>query len=212
MKIRSSLILLLSLIFSIQKTILAQDESAFPFLLISPNPSGNGWGGVSTGVVSDNPTATISNPAQLGFFSLDNYFSASTFVPKTQWLPRFHQSDLTYNVSAINLGVNLSNVFALQLPVSFGMGYSRVYLNLGTFIRTTPSVETYEAWEKSESFSLGIGVDYVVRIGVGLNIKSIVSRIALLRHTRHVSQLRVNLDPQAISLFHKLNNHGGRYG
>ena len=126
--------------------------------------------------------ATIVNPGQLGLFSLNNYFAASTYAPKTQWLPQFRLSDLTYNVSAVNAGVNLARAFDLQLPISIGMGYSRVFLNLGTFITTSSSGPTpigrFESWERSESFSLGVGIDYYVRLGIGVNFDKIVSNLS----------------------------------
>jgi hypothetical protein len=178
----SSLILFVAMLFSIPSSGIAQGESAVPFLLISPDPGANGWGGVSTAVASDNPMATIVNPGQLGLFSLNNYFSASTYAPKTQWLPQFRISDLTYNVSAVNAGVNLARAFDLQLPISIGMGYSRVFLNLGTFIVTNSSGPTpiarFESWEKSESFSFGVGIDYFVRLGVGVSFDSFVSNLS----------------------------------
>jgi hypothetical protein len=178
----SFVILFVGVLFSIQSPCFAQGESAVPFLLISPDPRANGWGGVSTAVASDNPMATIVNPGQLGLFSLNNYFAASTYAPKTQWLPQFRLSDLTYNVTAVNAGVNLARAFDLQLPISIGVGYSRVFINLGTFVITNSSGPTpigrFESWEKSESFSVGAGIDYFVRLGIGVNFKSIVSNLS----------------------------------
>ena len=179
MKGKSSFMLFLSLLLSIPIETLAQGESGVPFLLISPDPAANGWGEISTAVVSDNPMATIFNPGQLGLFSLDSYFSAGTYVPKTQWLPGFHQSDLTYDVTAVNAGVNLARQFDLDLPISLGIGYSRVYLDLGTFIRTSTSgpqpLATFNAHEKAEAFSVAVGIDYFVRLGVGMSFNNIVS-------------------------------------
>ena len=162
--------------------LLAQGETAVPFLLFEANPDANGWGGVSTAVVSDNPAATIANPAQLGMFSLDHFFSASTYVPKTEWSPENDQNDITYNVSAVSAGVNLQTMFGLALPISIGVGYSRVYFDMGNFVRTgsgSPQpIGFFNAHESSESFCLGLGMDYFVRIGVGMNFKSIVSTLS----------------------------------
>ncbi|MBK7256294.1 MAG: hypothetical protein IPI01_00410 [Ignavibacteriae bacterium] len=171
-----------AILLCIHTPALAQGESAVPFLLIAPSPGANGWGGVSTAVASDDPIATFVNPGQLGLFSLDNYFAASTYAPKTRWLPAFGNPDLTYNVTAANAGVNLARVFDLKLPISIGLGYSRVFLNLGTFITTSPSSPgastRHESWERSECFSLGVGVDYFVRLGVGVNFEKIVSNLS----------------------------------
>jgi len=122
------------------------------------------------------------NPGQLGLSSLNNYFSGSTYTPKTQWLPQFRLSDLTYNVSAVNAGVNLARAFDLKLPISIGLGYSRVFLNLGKFTVTNPGgptpIGTFESWERSESFSVGAGIDYFVRLGVGVSYEKIVSNLS----------------------------------
>lgn len=167
---------------SIHIPVFAQGESAVPFLMIAPDPGANGWGGVSTAVASENPIATFVNPGQLGLFSLSNYFAASTYAPKTRWLPTFGNPDLTYSVSAVNTGVNLARAFDLKLPISIGMGYSRVFLSLGTFMTTSPSgpeaIARHESWERSECFSLGVGVDYFVRLGVGVNFEKIASNLS----------------------------------
>src|SRR5512141_1526261 len=119
---------LLSIVALSSSSLHAQGESAVPFLLIHPSPEANGWGNVGTAVVSDNPIATISNPAQLGLFSLDNYFSFSSYTPKTVWLPNFGSTDLTYNAWATNAGYNLRNALDLPFPVGIGFGYSRIDL------------------------------------------------------------------------------------
>jgi hypothetical protein len=158
-----------------------QGETAVPFLLIPANPAANGFGGISTSVVSSNPMATIANPAQVGIFSLTQYFSASTYVPKTDWLPGLDYSGVTYNVSAVNAGVNLSQLSSVPFPLGIGAGYSRIYLDLGTFIRTGPGgpepVGTFRAFEKVEAFTLGVGIDYYVRLGIGLSAKYIHSAL-----------------------------------
>lgn len=160
----------------------AQGESAVPFLLIAPDPAANGWGGVSTAVGSNNPTASIVNPGQLGLFCLNNYFAASVYTPKTQWLPQFALPDLTYDVTAVQGGVNLARTFELGVPLSIGAGYSRVNLNLGTFVVTSGSGPNggarVSSWERSECFSLGAGIDYYVRLGIGVNFERIESNIA----------------------------------
>jgi len=62
-----TIILILSafaLPFIFTSTSSCQGESAVPFLLITSSPEGNGMGGISSSVVSDNAIAPISNPAQ----------------------------------------------------------------------------------------------------------------------------------------------------
>jgi hypothetical protein len=175
-------VLAVAAIIAMHGTCFSQGESAVPFLLIQPDPAANGWGGVSTAVATDDPIATIVNPAQLGLFSQNAYFAASTYTPKTLWLPRFGQKDLTYDVSAVSAGVNLAKAFGIGLPLSVGVGYSRVFLNLGTFFVTNSGspepIARYESWEKSECFSVGAAFDYYVRLGVGVNFETIASHLS----------------------------------
>ena len=49
--------------------------------------SANGLGGISGSILSDDPVAVMDNPGQLGAFSVNNYFSASAYAPRVNWLP-----------------------------------------------------------------------------------------------------------------------------
>ncbi len=159
----------------------AQGEAAVPFLLISSSPDGNGWGGMGTAVAFDNPMATIANPAQLGLFGMRNFFSASTYTEKTDWLKLFNVPNLNYNVYGLSLGVNLAEQFEFPLPVSIGAGYSHIRLNLGDFIRTNSSgqeIGRFSAFETSEQFSVGVGLDVHAKLSIGWNFKKIVSSLS----------------------------------
>ncbi len=159
----------------------AQGETAVPFLLIAPSPDANGRGNTGTAVVSENPIGTITNPAQLGLFSLNNYFAASLYAPKTYWLPSFGMSDLAYGVWAVSGGYNVSEMLGLPFPVGIGVGYSNILLDLGDVIRTNASgteLDLFRASEKSHNLSLGIGVDFFLRLGIGSNLKMVRSSIA----------------------------------
>ncbi|MBX2992533.1 MAG: hypothetical protein KF749_15380 [Bacteroidetes bacterium] len=156
----------------------AQGETAVPFLLISPSPSANGMGNINTAIVSSDPTTTIINPAQLGMFGLNNFLAVSTFSNKTALLPRFEISDLTYDVWAINAGYNLRELLDAPFPIGIGFGYSKINLNLGTFIRTNPSgliIGKFRAAEQANQFSVAFGAEYFVRVGLGWNFKRVVS-------------------------------------
>lgn len=133
----------------------AQGQSALPFLLIPSSPDANAWGHVATAVVSNNPIATITNPAQLGMFSFENHIAASLYTPKTKWLPAFGLDDLTYNVWAISAAYQLSDVLDLPFRLGMGGGYSRIRLHLGEFISSVPPFVRFNAVESSEQFSVG---------------------------------------------------------
>jgi hypothetical protein len=153
--------------------------TALPFLLISPYTEANGMGEASVANHTDDPLALVSNPAHLGIVSQNNYFSFGHNF--SNWLPAFNLSDLWYRTFAFNAGISLKKLDENGLPLSFGVGYSRIYLNLGTFTRTslepTP-LETLEAFESSDQFTVGIGVDYWIKGSVGMTYKHVVSHLA----------------------------------
>lgn len=153
--------------------------TALPFLLISPSTEANGMGEASVANHTDDPLALVTNPAHLGIVSQNNYFSSGYHF--ANWLPAFKLPDLWYRVFAFNAGISLKKLDENSLPLSFGVAYSRIYLNLGTFTRTlndpTP-LETFEAFESSDQFTVGIGVDYLIKGSVGITYKHVVSHLA----------------------------------
>jgi hypothetical protein len=160
----------------------AQGETALPFLLITPSIDGNGMGGIGTSVASDNATATIQNPAQLGLFGLRGLLNASIYTPRADWLPEFNLSGLTYDVWAVNGAVPVHKFVDLPFGLAVGAGYSRTNLDLGRFAVTTltgPAVIGYfDAWERSSNVTVGIGLDCVVKLSAGMTFKSVESHLS----------------------------------
>jgi hypothetical protein len=107
--------------------------------------------------------------------------TAGMYTEKTSWLPQW-PSGPTYYTSAIDVGLDLTGATSLPIPISVGLGYSRVYLDYGelTFPDPAASGKTsqFNAYEKSESFSIGIGVNYLINLGVGFNFKSVQSDLS----------------------------------
>ena len=161
--------------------IFAQGETAVPFLLITSSPEGNGMGGIAASILSANPTASIANPGQIGYGSLQNYFSANFYTPKVDWLPGFHFGDLWYNVHAVNYGINFNKIAPSSVPISIGFGYSKIFISLGNFIVTGPDspepIDTFYAFEQSEQYTMGVGFDYFIKGGIGLTQKNILSSL-----------------------------------
>jgi len=182
MKCISAVISLIALCIFVPECLHAQGESAVPFLLIGSAPEGNGMGGTSATQPTQDALATISNPGQLGVFALSNVFSASTYTPRTKWLPQFNIPDLTYGTTAVNIGYNFSDLLSLPFSLSAGVGYSRVHIDLGTFTLTSSSgptpIGTFTSDETSQSLCAAVGLEYYVRIGIGMNIKRIESNLA----------------------------------
>jgi hypothetical protein len=151
-----------------------QGETAVPFLLITSSPEGNGMGGISGSVPTNSALALLANPGQLGFLTLDNYFAGAAYTRKTPWL-----WDLTYNCSATAIGINFSRLADIPVSISLGVGYGQVDLDLGRFTVTGPSgpepIAYFDAYEKAKAYSVGVGVEYLARFGVGYTSKRVLS-------------------------------------
>jgi hypothetical protein len=158
----------------------SQGNTAIPFLMISPYTEANGMGEASVAVATDDPLAVMTNPAQLGVQSRFQFFSAGTNY--SSWLPQFHRSDLWLRTYAVSAGINLKKLNENALPLSFGIGHSRVYLNLGEFIQTSENgpdvVGSVHAYESSDQFSAGMNLDYWIRLSGGVTYKHIRSHLS----------------------------------
>ncbi len=123
-----------------------------------------GMGGVGTAFLSDNATATIANPAQLGIFSLSSRLNAATDIAG------FPDPNQPIDFSAVNIGITL-NRFWPQLPIktSLGIGYSNVsftYLPLGPGpVLITNEIGTFNG------VSAAVGFDYYFKVGFGYTLK-----------------------------------------
>jgi len=156
-----------------------QGESAVPFLLISPYAETNAMGQASVATFTDDPLAPFDNPAHLGMQSLRNYFSSGYNF--SRWLPGFSQSNLWYRTFAFNTGINLRKLLGVEPEVGFGLGYSSIYLNLGDFIISGPGgpipFGTYTAYETSDQYTLGVGINYWIKASGGITFKHIFSSL-----------------------------------
>jgi hypothetical protein len=154
--------------------------TAVPFLLISSSPEANGQGCTSVSRISDDPYAINYNPAHLGFSSAQTNVMFSFYPTKTDWLPGLGIKDLTYNSLALSGGINLEKY--VSVPLSIGVAYSRVDLNLGTFNRISPIspniAGTFTGKEHSDAFSIGVGVDIGIKLAMGLTFRNIESNFS----------------------------------
>ena len=160
----------------------AQGETAVPFMRITTSPEGNGMGGIRASQPTTDAFAPLANPGQLGLFTLTNLFTAGVYAPRTNWLPQFSLPGLTYGATAFNAGYNFRELLSLPFDLSAGIGYSRVSLDLGTFTVTSSEgpwvIDKFEAEEHYDCYSIAVGFDYVVRLGIGMNLKHIESRLS----------------------------------
>ncbi len=166
--------LVLFLLLTATQIASAQGPVSIPVMDIQTSADANGMGDISASLPSDNATATIANPAQLGIFSLDGFVNASMYATKTPWLSLPNYTDFTLNASAANIGINLGKIFDSPFHCSVGAGYSRVFLDLKTISTVWYSVLLCpgEWWEKQDNYTIGVGVDWFVKLGLGYNFKT----------------------------------------
>jgi hypothetical protein len=121
----------------------------------------------------------IANPGQLGLQSLSVHL-ATTISERTPWLPGFNLSNVYYFSQAATIGASMSDFIDCPVDVSLGVGYSKVTLNLGDFAATGPDptqIQTFAGYEQSEAFTVGIGIEFGVQLGIGFTTKHIESQL-----------------------------------
>jgi hypothetical protein len=174
--------LLVMLALTVTSRMLAQGGAAVPFLLLPPSIEANGMAGNGSALESDDALAPLHNPGHLGLFGLNGFLSGGFYAPATDWLPQYGIPDLQYSVWAVNAGLKLNTFITLPFDLSLSLGYSKINLDLGEFVVTSPSgpteIGSFKSFEKSSNLSFGIGFDYLVRLGLGMTFKSIESNLS----------------------------------
>jgi hypothetical protein len=180
--------------------------TAVPFLLISPSTEANGMGGIMTSVTPTNSSTMVFNPAQLGMLSRTHSFSSDFYTNVVQWLPAFNLSDLWLNNYSMMYGVNLGDAFPDN--VSIGIGYSRTYLNLGEFVRTSgtdpAAIEQFHGHESSNNYSIGFSFDVGAIIALGTTLKSINSSLVPFGTAQEAGSEDANLTAVDLGVISKI--------
>lgn len=146
---------------------------AVPFLLLPPSAEANGMGVASVANPTDDPLAVMANPAQLGMLSRPN--SISSGYDHTDWMGL---SVFKYSAYAVNAGLDLRRISGNALPLTIGVGYSRVTWDLGDLILDAPFVPNrIKLWESSDQYSIGIGYDHWVKVSGGMTVKVVRSHM-----------------------------------
>lgn len=145
-------------------SLLAQGESAVPFLLIAPNARADGMGEAG-GALSDDASATFWNPAGLAFQT-----GQEVSLTHSNWLPAFQQADLFYDYLAYR-----NNLSSLGGTISGSI----TYLSLGEFVITqddpTP-LGTFKGYEIA--VTAGYATKVTADLGLGINLRYIHSSLA----------------------------------
>ena len=179
MMVKSGVAVLVALLFVCSPRANAQ---AVPFLLSSTSSRSNGMGGVSAGIVTDDPLASMMNPAQLGLQSLNTSYSFGGYY--SDWSPEIPAANLSkydYFSVAFDKGLILDRD-SLGIPrMGLGFGYSRIVgiSNYSYLIMTIDGLRPiiYSLSQSSDQLTLSYGVDYLVKASFGLTYKHIGSNM-----------------------------------
>ncbi|MHB9014249.1 MAG: PorV/PorQ family protein [Ignavibacteriaceae bacterium] len=143
-------------------------------LYLNPSPRLNGLGMVGTSLPNDDPFGFYYNPAQLGHFSQTNNLAYQFYPSNVNWQG---VNSTAYRNSAVNIGYNFKKELN-GLSLSAGFGYIHSELDYGTvnvkslYTNAPLSIHPYD---KFDAYSLGIGIDYYVKVNIGITYKSIYS-------------------------------------
>ena len=177
-KIISSILIFLIVLVFVSNLAFAVSEATLLFLLISPSPQANAMGQTYGNIVGKDPMATMFNPANLGLFAQDYYFSTSYLSPKVNWLPSI-TSDLNYFSRSTALGINLKDI--IGLPISYGISFNYIRLNLGGIVfideNGAATLSYFDGLEEASSTSMALALDYYVKASFGFTHKTIISKI-----------------------------------
>lgn len=145
------------------------------FLLIQPSLRANGMGGTSVSSVENDALGIAFNPARLGIWANENFFMAEFYPAKSEWLAGL---DIFYDAKTFVAGYDLKR-FDHRIPVSLGVGYTRVNLDFGEIAVTGPNdptpIAVLHIIERAKLWTVGLGFDYWIKAGCGWSFKSIES-------------------------------------
>jgi hypothetical protein len=148
-------------------------------------------GGLGASIISDDPIVVLSNPGQIGITSFDHYFSSGVYLSSNGLTQLYWTPDPTVFVGAANFGFVLNRYMKLPLGISAGFGFSHVRADYGIFqvMNMTPDAEYIsDTDEHSDNWSVGLGFDYHIRMGLGYTHKSIGSNLYFVPRGERVSE------------------------
>ena len=154
-----------------------QGDGALLFTTVQQSPMLLGAGQIGVSIPNDDAIGFYYNPAILGYSSRHNHASIYTMPSKTDW---FFSSEYKFNNYGFSLGYNLKSS-KLDLPISVGLGYIYNKFDYGEKSVTPGSssmwLGKYDSYDLFNCFSLGFGIDYYIKLNLGLSIKAFESKI-----------------------------------
>lgn len=167
---RSTIRIIATLILLSAGQTYAQYFGPVPFLNYPVSAKSLGMGGVGTATVSENAAATLDNPAQLGIFSFHGLFNANTDFNNSLG-PRFYYPTNSFDLNSVNVGIPLNRIWiSLPFKASAGLGYSNITSSSYPILTGAPFYSENTS-NTSNALSVGIGLDYVVKVGLGFSFK-----------------------------------------
>lgn len=162
----------------------AQMEPGVPFLLMTSSPDGNGMGGIAASTISGNPLAVLANPGQLGIASIADHFDFAIY-PSFATLPALYwDSARSYMAGIVNAGVDLRRLMKVPFPIGVGFSYSHTDLTSLAYSITGPSnLLLGRLDDYTNNWSVALGIDYIVSLGLGYSYKEVVSKSPWLTGT-----------------------------
>ncbi|MBT7788599.1 MAG: hypothetical protein HN757_06945 [Calditrichaeota bacterium] len=154
----------------------APREATLGFLRFSPSTQANAMGKTYASTFHNSPMASILHPASLGLFARENQFGYSFYEENIDWLPVFNMDEIWFDASSVAFGINLKDNF--DIPVSVGLGFHEVYLNLGEIEGSDEfdnPTGVFSSWEKNNGTTISVALDYFLRVSYGYTLKKVES-------------------------------------
>jgi hypothetical protein len=151
-------------------------QSAFRFLRLTNDPVSAAMGDCAINLVGEE--AALFNPGSLGLYHLDKAFNI-TLPRNTGYYPLLIGD---YHLKSFNVSTGFSTNRAKSddtklSRISLGISYSRLKIDFGKTYRYDESGNLYslEIFDQANVISFGFGVDYYVRVGIGVSYKRVES-------------------------------------
>ncbi len=156
-----------------------QGEGVLQFTTLQQSPLLLGAGQIGVSFPNDDVLGYYFNPAILGYSARNNHSSISFMPDKTIWAG-YNYGKTTFHTYGLNLGYNLKSS-KLNLPISIGLGYLHNKFDYGNRSLTSEFspeiIGEVENYDQFDSFSLGIGIDYYLKLNLGVSLKLYESHI-----------------------------------
>jgi hypothetical protein len=163
------------LAFALYSTsIIFSQTGALPFSTLQQSAFLFGAGQIGTSIPNDDVLGFSLNPAILGYSARNNHASFSIMPDKTLW-SIYGRKITTFHNYGLNIGYNLETT-GINIPISVGLGFIHNKIDYGKYNYTTEfspevlgSINTYDILN---SFSLGLGIDYYLKLNFGFSLKT----------------------------------------